>query len=96
MNAFNRKVKILTPLAFKIMFLGGIRAVTHTIQEDKSLRENVTSNPTTSSGTKVLVTFKSVGIKINSLIIQEAMAVSERRYLKKNTTGLCRGQIYTV
>ena len=44
MNAFNRKVKILTPLAFKIMFLGGILSVTNMIQEDNSLRENVKSN----------------------------------------------------
>jgi len=43
-----------------------------------------------------LVTFKSVGINIDFFIFLEAVWVSERRYLKKNTTELCRGQIYAV
>jgi len=28
--------------------------------------------------------------------LREAMAVSERRYLKRNSTGLCGGQIFGV
>ncbi|MCK4788204.1 MAG: hypothetical protein KAV87_30960, partial [Desulfobacteraceae bacterium] len=43
-----------------------------------------------------LVLFKSFGINIDSFLFLEVVRVSERRYLKKNTTDLCRGQIYAV
>jgi hypothetical protein len=45
---------------------------------------------------ELLVSLKSFGINSDSFIFLEAVRVSERRYLKKNTTELCRGQIYAV
>ncbi len=43
-----------------------------------------------------LVMLKTVRINSDSFAFKEKMTVSERRYLKKNTTNLCRGQIYAV
>jgi hypothetical protein len=34
--------------------------------------------------------------QVASYAFEEAMPVSERLYLKKNSTGLCRGQIFGV
>jgi len=42
------------------------------------------------------VWFNIVDIDCDLFILMKAMGVSERRYLKKNTTDLCRGQIYAV
>ena len=43
-----------------------------------------------------LAMFIRIGINGDLLILMKAMGVSERSYLKKNTTDLCRGQIYAV
>ncbi len=48
------------------------------------------------SDNNLWVLFKNLGVNIDSFIFLEAVWVSERRYLKKNTTEICCGQIYAV